>query len=760
VIGSRDVVFRSELQRLTREIGGGRWWFRCQGVIGSAMASKGFVQSSGWVLALWAGLACGDEFAAEPPRGLASGAEERTGTLIELPLPLTNQAVQAARDQFETLASTSSERSERPVVALQLGEPGNVTPREGTRFEDALALARVLTSPEASRVASVAYLAEPLEGHSILVALACEQWVAHPKAVLRGSRAESAGGDPTVELVYQSIAGRRGTMPPAAVRTLFPGHRGLTRLELADGSQQFADATTLDEARASGQVVREQVLVGEGQVLNLNADQLRQVRWTTHTAEPGQELLDALRLRQFESAPRSASSSARAGLVLLNQPLTPRIAKRTQRSIADALDAGVNRLLIQIDVTDADLAASVELAEYLSSIDAGRTKIECLVNTPIAPPATLIAVSGHRLWMGERGRLLRATEARSGDLSQRQLQQIDEIASRRQRSSAVMRQLLGSEEAVYRWTHRRSGRVALAAELDRVQEGDLDSWERGPLINSGDGLSAEQALEWGLADRRAESLEQVAAESGLEQVPPPIRNRWLVSELESLAGRTWLIRLLLFIGFFALSVEMGSPGVGVPGFIAIVCLMVYFWAQFFNGNAEWLELLLFVVGLACLAIELLILPGFGIFGLGGVIMIIASLTLASQTFVLPHDSREVQAMISSIVGVLVACSGVVSGIVALRYFAHRVPLLRELVMPELTAEQFAERNQREAMVSWDHLLGQTGRAMTVLRPAGKARFGEDVVAVVADGAYVSAGERIRVIKVQGNRVSVERVEDA
>jgi membrane-bound ClpP family serine protease len=166
------------------------------------------------------------------------------------------------------------------------------------------------------------------------------------------------------------------------------------------------------------------------------------------------------------------------------------------------------------------------------------------------------------------------------------------------------------------------------------------------------------------------------------------------------------------------------------------------------------------VGLACLAIELLILPGFGIFGLGGVIMIIASLTLASQTFVLPHDSREVQAMISSIVGVLVACSGVVSGIVALRYFAHRVPLLRELVMPELTAEQFAERNQREAMVSWDHLLGQTGRAMTVLRPAGKARFGEDVVAVVADGAYVSAGERIRVIKVQGNRVSVERVEDA
>jgi membrane-bound ClpP family serine protease len=316
---------------------------------------------------------------------------------------------------------------------------------------------------------------------------------------------------------------------------------------------------------------------------------------------------------------------------------------------------------------------------------------------------------------------------------------------------------LGDPEPVYRWTNRRTGRIAIASELERVQQRDLDSWERGQQVVIEDGLSADQAIELGIADGRAGTMEQLAVAAGLPTVPAPVRDRWLVSELENLAGQTWLMRILLFVGFFALSVELGSPGLGVPGFVSMVCLLFYFWAQFLNGTAEWLEVLLFLGGVACLAVELLLLPGFGIFGLGGVLMIIASLILASQTFVLPHDSRELAAVSGNLVGVFIACGGVVAGLVTLRYFAHQIPLLRELVLPQPSDDVLAERDLREAMVAWEYLQGQTGKAISVLRPAGKARFGDATVAVVAQGEFIDAGESVRVVDVQGNRVTVERL---
>ena len=54
--------------------------------------------------------------------------------------------------------------------------------------------------------------------------------------------------------------------------------------------------------------------------------------------------------------------------------------------------------------------------------------------------------------------------------------------------------------------------------------------------------------------------------------------------------------LLLFVGWFALMIELSTPGVGVPGFISAVCFVLYFWSQFLHGTAGWLEILLFVTG--------------------------------------------------------------------------------------------------------------------------------------------------------------------
>ena len=98
--------------------------------------------------------------------------------------------------------------------------------------------------------------------------------------------------------------------------------------------------------------------------------------------------------------------------------------------------------------------------------------------------------------------------------------------------------------------------------------------------------------------------------------------------------------LLLLIGGAALYAELQAPGIGIGGFVAGICFLLYFWSKHLDGTAGWLEVLLFVAGVCCILLEMFVLPGTAIFGLGGGLLVIVSLVLASQTFVLPRNDYQ------------------------------------------------------------------------------------------------------------------------
>ena len=74
--------------------------------------------------------------------------------------------------------------------------------------------------------------------------------------------------------------------------------------------------------------------------------------------------------------------------------------------------------------------------------------------------------------------------------------------------------------------------------------------------------------------------------------------------------------------------------------MAAVCFLLFFWSRYLGGTAGWLEVMLFVAGASCVLLEVFVIPGFGIFGLGGGALILASLILASQTFVVPQNDYQ------------------------------------------------------------------------------------------------------------------------
>ena len=167
-------------------------------------------------------------------------------------------------------------------------------------------------------------------------------------------------------------------------------------------------------------------------------------------------------------------------------------------------------------------------------------------------------------------------------------------------------------------------------------------WQKGASVKpAGEPLrlASNRAQELGIATHVVDSFDEFKQLYGFERDPRTAEPNWALELVEALSSPA-LAFVLLVIGFVGIYVELHTPGVGAGAFVAALAFMLFFWSKFLHGTAGWLEVLLFVGGVLFLLVEMLVLPGFGIFGLGGGLMILASLVLASQTFVLPQTDSQ------------------------------------------------------------------------------------------------------------------------
>src|SRR5262249_19725741 len=141
-------------------------------------------------------------------------------------------------------------------------------------------------------------------------------------------------------------------------------------------------------------------------------------------------------------------------------------------------------------------------------------------------------------------------------------------------------------------------------------------------------LTSKRAEELEVAAHVVASFDEFKQLYGFNSDIRTAEPNWALELVEALSSPALAV-LLLFIVIVGIYVELHSPGTGIGGFVAALVFLLFFWSNFLNGTAGWLEVLLFLGGIFCLLLEVLVIPGFGIFGLGGGVMILASLVLAS-----------------------------------------------------------------------------------------------------------------------------------
>ncbi len=240
----------------------------------------------------------------------------------------------------------------------------------------------------------------------------------------------------------------------------------------------------------------------------------------------------------------------------------------------------------------------------------------------------------------------------------------------------------------------------------------------------------------------------------------PRASEKLIAWLGSPAVRGILIIVLLQAIYFA----FGHPGHFWPEAIGIGTLLLLLGIPLLNGYANWLEVIAIVVGLLLLALEVFVIPGFGVAGIAGIILVFGGLVL---TFVgnepaLPGSMPILRGSWMNLQrGLLIVTGGLGCSLLLwfwLNRYLPRLPYFNRLILTATSGNVGAILADRP--IETGPAVGDVGIAVSDLRPGGSVKFLTEsypdgrVAAVVSDTGYVASGTKVVVSEVAGNRVVV------
>ncbi|RLS70397.1 MAG: hypothetical protein DWI01_07095 [Planctomycetota bacterium] len=685
--------------------------------------------------------------------GGAAAPRDVPVAVVPLRLPITGtRDTQVEGTVLRNLDRLLARPGERGVLVFRFD--GADDPGAGASdFGRSLALARFLADPRLSGVKTVAWLPAGARGHAVLVALACEEIVLAPDAIFGPANVDEPFIDDAMRAVYAQVAARRKTAPPALAQALLDPQARVVRVATDDGDQ-LVTAAEVPALRDRAAILDEEEI---GPVpLALSGRRARELGVARALARTPAEVARSLGLSETALADDPILDGGWKGVqVVLSGVITADLVARTRTRIEEAIASGRNFVCLRIDSPGGEPEQSLVLAAYLASLDATRVRTVAWVPREARGDAALVATACDELVMGAEavlgGEGAAAIDGRWAEAIT--VAWREGVAKKRDRSWSLPVALVAPGIVVRQATRPATGRVGYFCEEEFDRLDDREAWQLGAQVGVGPVvLNGKAAESLGLAAHVVEGFDAVARTYGLEGDVALAAPGWADTLLDALAspGIAWL---LLVIGGAGLYIELHTPGIGFGGFIAMVAFIIYFWSNHLHGTSGWLEVMLFLAGLICLAAEIFVLPGFGVLGLGGGLLMVASLILASQSFVLPTNAYQFRQLQWSLLGILGAAIGVtILAVVARRWLPESRLFRHVLLAPPGDSAVDLIDDPLEALV------GLEGETTSRLAPAGKARIGEEIHDVSSDGQLVEPGMPVEVVAVRGGRLLVRAID--
>ena len=267
-------------------------------------------------------------------------------------------------------------------------------------------------------------------------------------------------------------------------------------------------------------------------------------------------------------------------------------------------------------------------------------------------------------------------------------------------------------------------------------------------------LTANEALKYGYCDGLAETQEAVLQQAGISDYEVIVHKTDWLDDFIAFLLNPIVNGILLMIILGGIYFEFQHPGIGFPIIASAVAAILYFAPLYLDGLAEHWEILLFIAGLALIAIEVFVTPGFGIPGISGIILVIMGLTLAlirniHFDFSLT-DSTEVWLALLRVVIPL--------GLSFFVFIAFGRSILQSRMLKGfvLTDTLESATSFHETPSTLHGMLHKEGITITPLRPSGQVEIEKERYDALAESGLLEAGTAVKVIDISGNILVVRK----
>jgi len=402
------------------------------------------------------------------------------------------------------------------------------------------------------------------------------------------------------------------------------------------------------------------------------------------------------------------------------------LAPFVSRALEEAAAAGASAVILDIDTPGGRIDAAWEI---IDAVRDARVPVHAYVNRRALSAGAMIALSADRLYMRPGSTIGAATP----------------VVGAGKRASEKMVSAMRSEFRALAEERGFDPAIAEAMVDENVAVEGIS--EVGRLLT----LTTREAVDLGVATAAVDDWPALVTSLGLAGVPVrEVSPNW-AERIVRLLTNPMLAPLLLSLGFMGLIIEIRTPTFGLAGAVGLICLSAFFGARFVVHLAGMEEVILLGVGAGLIALEVFVIPGFGVAGLAGGVSVLTALML-SMLGSYPTVSEVISAL------GIIAVSILLIGVVAFAVLRH-LPFSRAMSGVLLNRATTQEAGYLSAPDRSD-LEGRVGKALTDLRPSGTVSIDDERIDVVTEGPWVEKGEEVIVLRAESYRHVVRRAEPA
>ena len=304
--------------------------------------------------------------------------------------------------------------------------------------------------------------------------------------------------------------------------------------------------------------------------------------------------------------------------------------------------------------------------------------------------------------------------------------------------------IVSRRDTVYKWI--RDPNIAEAMVDNRIYIPNV--------VDSGRTLTftSQEALRFGFCDGIVDNEHEIITKYlGYDDYVIVQYNPTFYDKLKGFLTNPAFQAILIMLIIAGIYFELQSPGIGFPAIVAVTAAVLYFTPLYLDGLAQYWELVVFIIGVILILVEIFVIPGFGLTGISGIILIAASLIFALidndffsfRTVKVPDISRSV----------LTVLSGIVMGITIILWLSSRIG--QKGIFRKIALTTDLESSESVDIEDFK-LVGQKGKTLTDLRPSGKIMIRDEVYDAISNRNFIEKDVEIKVVKFENMQLYVEK----